>query len=108
MTTPAAIAATRAAGTDWVTLPTTAAANAAARNWPSMLTFTTPARSQRTPHNAPNTRGVASDSVPANWLLTGRGGSRPAAPQVSTPTTPATPATPAATTPQRPRARPLR
>ena len=74
-----------AAGTDWVTLPTTAAANAAARNWPSMLTLTTPARSQSTPHSAPKTSGVASDSVPANWLLTGKGRSRPAAAQVRKP-----------------------
>jgi hypothetical protein len=49
-----------------VTLPTTAAANAAARNWPSMETFTTPARSHSTPQRAPKTSGVASDKVPAN------------------------------------------
>ena len=63
-----------------------------------MLTFTTPARSQSTPHRAPKTSGVASDSVPANWLLTGNGRSRPAAAQVRNPSTTATPATVAATT----------
>ena len=77
-------------------LPATAAANAAARNWPSIDTLTTPARSQSTPHRAPKTSGVASASVPANWLLTGKGRSRPAAAQVRKPMTTAKPATVAA------------
>ena len=93
MATPAPIAASSATGTESVTLPATAAANAAARNWPSMDTLTTPARSQSTPHSAPKTSGVASVSVPANWLLTGKGRSRPAAAQVRKPMTTDRPAT---------------
>ena len=93
MATPAIIAASRAAGIDSVTLPTTAAANAAARNWPSIETLTTPARSQSTPHSAPKTSGVARERVPANWLLTGNGRSRPEAAQVRKPTSTAAPAT---------------
>ena len=61
-----------------------------------MDTFTTPARSQSTPQSAPKTSGVASDRVPANWLLTGNGRSRPAAAQVRKPITrPARPRSPA-------------
>ena len=85
-----------------------AAAKAAARNWPSIDTLTTPARSQSTPQRAPKTSGVASDSVPANWLLTGNGRSRPAAAQVRKPMTTAKPATVAASTLIPPRIRPLR
>ncbi len=102
MTTPATTAARIAAGTDWVMLPTTAAANAAARNCPSMLTLTTPARSHITPQRAPKTSGVASERVPANWLLTGKGRSRPAAAQVRKPMTTARPATVAASAASRP------
>ena len=87
---------------DWVTLPATAAANAAARNCPSMETLTTPARSQITPQRAPNTSGVARDRVPANWLLTGKGRSRPEAAQVRKPTTNANPAIVPATAASRP------
>ena len=85
MPTPAIIAATMAAGIDSVRLPATAAAKAAARNWPSIETLTTPARSQSTPQSAPKTSGVASERVPANWLLTGNGRSRPDAAQVRKP-----------------------
>ena len=102
------MAASRAIGTDWVTLPTTAAANAEARNWPSIDTFTTPARSQSTPQRAPKTSGVASDRVPANWLLTGNGRSRPAAAQVRNPTTRARPAIVPAMAGSRPAIRPDR
>ena len=97
-----------AATTDWVTLPTTAAAKAAARNWPSMLTLTTPARSHSTPHIAPKTSGVARVKVPANWLLTGKGRSRPEAAQVRNPSTTARPATTEASTASRPRTRLVR
>ena len=108
MPTPAIIAANMAAGMESVTLPTTAAAKAAARNWPSIETLTTPARSHITPQSAPSTSGVASESVPANWLLTGNGRSRPAAAQVRNPTTTANPATVPATAASRPGIRPLR
>ena len=43
------MAAIRAAGIDWVRLPTTAAAKAADRNWPSIETLTTPDRSHKHP-----------------------------------------------------------
>ncbi len=73
-----------------------------------MDTLTMPARSQSTPQSAPNTKGVASVSVPANWLLTGKGRSRPAAAQVKNPKMKATPATVPASAGHRPRIRPER
>ena len=102
------MAAIGAAGTDWVKLPTTAAAKAAERNWPSIETLTTPDRSHSTPQRAPKTSGVASDSVPANWSLTGNGRSRPDAAQVKNPITTASPATVPANAGHRPRMRPDR
>ena len=108
MARPASTAAIMAAGTDWVRLPTTAAAKAAERNWPSIETLTTPERSHNTPQSAPKTSGVASDRVPANWLLTGNGRSRPDAAQVRKPMTTARPATAPANTGHRPLIRPDR
>ncbi len=46
--------------------------------------------------------------MPANWLLTGNGRSRPAAAQPRNPTTTASPATVATSAGSRPRSRPLR
>src|SRR6476619_5638527 len=100
------MAAITATVIDWVRLPTTAAAKAADRNWPSIETLTTPDRSHKTPQRAPKTSGVASDRVPANWLLTGKGRSRPDAAQVKNPTTTASPATAPAKSGHRPLIRP--
>jgi hypothetical protein len=82
--------------------------NAAARNWPSIDTLTTPDRSQSTPQRAPKTSGVARDSVPASWLLTGKGRSRPDAAQVRKPSSTARPAMVPTRAGSRPESRPER
>ena len=71
-----------------------------------MATFTTPDRSPTTPHSAPKISGVAVNTVPASWLATGNGRSRPAAAQVRKPSTTAMPATSPATIGMRLRSRP--
>ena len=108
MNTPPTTAAMRAATIEPVMDPTTAEVKAAVRNWPSMETFTTPARSHSTPQRAPRINGVASVRVPCSWFDTGNGRSRPEAAQVMKPIANADPAIVPAKAGSRPTNRPER
>ena len=94
---PATAAAARAAKKDWLTEKITEAAKAAARNWPSIAMFTTPARSDRTPASTPNNSGVEYASVRFSWLVRVNGTAEDAAAQTTKPARMLNPAiTPAA------------
>ena len=63
---PAIAAAKSPANGEPVMVPTTAETKAPAKSWASIAMLTTPTRSEMTPPRAPNTRGTASTSEPAN------------------------------------------
>ena len=63
----------------------TEAAKAAARNWPSIAMFTTPARSDKTPASTPNSSGVEYANVRFSWLVRTNGTAEDAAAQTTKP-----------------------